>query len=74
MHRLISPPVIEAAVADLSARLNLAILAGVPGMLMWYSDKDLLAGIRNWVAANPDEALKILPEWDALRNLLRSYP
>jgi hypothetical protein len=89
----LTPQVIEAAVADHAAKLNLAIQAGVAGILIWYSGKDLLAGlthwlqtthrlhptetrnrIRDWVAANPDQTLKLLPEWDGLRNLLRSYP
>ena len=84
---------IEGALAANTARLTDAIRGGVPSVLLWYSGKDLLAGLRpwlektyhlhptqvliriqEWVAANPDETLKLFPEWDALRNLLRSYP
>jgi hypothetical protein len=30
--------------------------------------------VRDWIIANPDQALVLLPEWNALRNLLRAYP
>jgi hypothetical protein len=30
--------------------------------------------VRDWIAANCDQTLVLLPEWDSFRNLLRAYP
>jgi hypothetical protein len=30
--------------------------------------------VRDWITVNPDDACVLLPEWEALRNLIRSYP
>jgi hypothetical protein len=84
---------IEAAVVTHVAQLTQSLLDGVSKVLVWYSGKDLLAGlhlwlqtthrlhpttvlerVRDWVGTNPDQTLQLLPEWDAFRTLLRSYP
>jgi hypothetical protein len=30
--------------------------------------------VRDWIVTNPDQTLRLLPEWDAFRNLVRAYP
>ena len=30
--------------------------------------------VRDWIAANPDQTLVLVPEWSIFRNLLRTYP
>lgn len=59
---------------------------GVGDILVWFSGKDILAflapqlgsdspkqlrnRLRNWVRNNPEEALRLLPEWAELKRLL----
>jgi hypothetical protein len=33
-----------------------------------------LTRVRDWIAANPDQTLVLLPEWSTFRTLLRTYP
>lgn len=58
----------------------------VPEILIWYSGKDVLTfmapqlvadspkvlrnRLRNWVRNNPDEAVRLLPEWGELKRLV----
>lgn len=71
-------------------RFDEAFLSDVKQVLLWFSGKDLLAGLqraipakvpnagsfradlRDWVRANPERALDLLPEWQSLVNLLRA--
>ncbi|MBI1914587.1 MAG: hypothetical protein HYS12_07595 [Planctomycetes bacterium] len=50
------------------------------GLLPWLQathglhPSQLRTRVRDWIAVHPDQTLVLLPEWDALRNLLRAYP
>ncbi|MFH1117073.1 MAG: hypothetical protein V1792_24410 [Pseudomonadota bacterium] len=66
-----------------------AFVAEVSNVLLWFSGKDILAGIaewlgtkgvdnpgafraslRDWIIANPERALELLPEWSSLTEIL----
>ncbi len=50
------------------------------GLIPWLRSthkihpSQLRTRVRDWIIDNPDRTLSLLPEWDALRNLLRAYP
>ena len=85
------PPEIEASINAFYARFDDAFVADVANILLWFSGKDLLAGmtdwlaskvigypgafrasLRDWIIANPMQALKLLPEWKSLIQVLRA--
>jgi len=74
-----------------AARFDDAFVDDVTNILVWFSGKDLLAGmaewllakavvnpgafralLRDWIIANPERALVLLPEWNALVEALRA--
>ena len=90
-----------AAITDLSAvqvsfdafiaRFDNAFISDVANVLLWFSGKDILAGmndwldtksienpgrfralLRDWIIANPQRALELLPEWNSLTDVLRA--
>lgn len=74
-----------------AARFNEAFLQDVPSVLLWFSGKDILAGmsdwlfskhvanpgafralLRDWIIANPERVLELLPEWQEMTEVLRA--
>lgn len=72
-------------------RFDEAFISKVSNILLWFSGKDVLAGmsewllikgfanpglfrasVRDWMRANPERVLELLPEWTKLREVLRS--
>jgi hypothetical protein len=60
-------PVVEASIEGFSARFDDAFVADVPSVLLWFSGKDLLAGMTDWLAtkavAHPGEFRASLRDW-----------
>ncbi len=60
-------PVVEASIEGFSARFDDAFIADVPNVLLWFSGKDLLAGMTDWLAtkamAHPGEFRASLRDW-----------
>jgi hypothetical protein len=76
---------------DFIARFDDEFVSDVSNVLVWFSGKDILAGmdgwlgtkdfntpgmfrakIRDWVIANPERTLELLPEWYGLTEVLKS--
>lgn len=85
------PSVVQASLEGFAARFDDAFVADVASILLWFSGKDILAGmsdwlstkaavnpgafrasLRDWIIANPERALELLPEWNALTEVLRT--
>lgn len=85
------PPVVQRSLDDFTSRFDDAFVAGVANVLLWFSGKDILAGmadwlgakavenpgafrasLRDWIIANPGRALELLPEWNAMIEVLRT--
>jgi hypothetical protein len=81
---------VTATFDSFSVRLRDA-LGDVQSVLLWFSGKDLMAGLSTWlqrqgvagpglfrrklcdgISLNPERALRLLPEWDALVQTLRA--
>ncbi len=79
------PNRVEESFETFAARFDDAFVADVSNVLLWFSGKDILAGIaewlstkafpssgafraslRDWIIANPERALELLPEWTSL--------
>jgi hypothetical protein len=82
---------VEASLADFAGRFNEAFIADLSGVLLWFSGKDMLAGLadwliskgianpgafraalRDWIIANPERALELLPEWRGMIEVVRA--
>lgn len=76
---------------DFSVRFDADFLSDAAKILLWFSGKDILAGlddwlkakatanaglfranIRDWIIANPERTIELLPEWANLRRALRN--
>ena len=85
------PPAVQASLDGFAARFDDAFVADVANILLWFSGKDILAGmadwlstkavanpgafrasLRDWIIANPERALELLPEWKAMTEVLRA--
>jgi hypothetical protein len=86
-----APPAVQASLAAYSARFDDAFVADAASVVLWFSGKDLLAGmadwpagkgvpnpgalraiLRDWIIANPDRALELLPEWKNMLAVVRA--
>ncbi len=85
------PPAVQRSLDDFTSRFDDAFVADVANVLLWFSGKDILAGmadwlgakavanpgafralLRDWVIANPGQTLELLPEWNAMIEVLRT--
>lgn len=81
----------QASLDSFFSRFDETFIANVLNVIIWFSGKDLLAGmqawlrakgyenpgsfrarIRDWIIANPERTLELLPEWNRLTQILRS--
>jgi hypothetical protein len=85
------PPAVQESLENFTARFDDAFVTDVANVLLWFSGKDILAGmtdwlitksfantgkfrasLRDWIIANPGRALELLPEWNAMTEVLRA--
>lgn len=82
---------VQESFSSFAAKFDKLFINDVGSVLLWFSGKDILAGMadwlhvkdipnpgafrarmRDWIIANPETTLEILPEWDRLTEVLRS--
>jgi hypothetical protein len=82
---------VQSSLAAFTDRFNEALVTDSAQSLVWFSGKDLLAGlaewlatkavsspgvlrasVRDWIIANPNRALELLPEWNGLLRVIRA--
>jgi len=82
---------VQESIEELSERFDDAFILEVANVLVWFSGKDLLAGMnawlatkgvpnpgafralmRDWIIANPLRTIELLPEWNALIEVVRA--
>jgi hypothetical protein len=85
------PSALQASLDGFAARFDDAFVADVASILLWFSGKDIMAAmsdwlgakavanpgelrasLRDWIIANPERALELLPEWNAMTEVLRA--
>lgn len=85
------PVTVQASLDKFFARFDDVFIADLTKVLLWFSGKDILAGmadwlvtksfanpgefrmlLRDWIIANPDRAIELLPEWQGLIDILRA--
>ena len=61
------PPVVQSSFDAFCARFDEAFVTDVAGILLWFSGKDLLAGMADWLISrgipNPGSFLASLRNW-----------
>ena len=85
------PTTIQESLDALTARFDDAFIDDTARVLIWFSGKDLLAGLaawilvkgfanpgvfrsrlRDWIIANPERTVDLLPEWGGLIQVVRA--
>jgi hypothetical protein len=85
------PAAVQDSLEVLAARFNDVFVDDVATVLVWFSGKDILAGmadwliskavakpgvfrasLRDWIIANPERALELLPEWNDMTAVVRA--
>jgi len=85
------PVAVQQSFGDFTDRFNDAFVEDVASVLLWFSGKDILAGmsewlvtrnvanpgafralLRDWIIANPERSLELLPEWHGMTEVLRA--
>lgn len=85
------PAAVQESFGRFAARFNEVFVQDVPSILLWFSGKDILAGmsewlliknvanpgafralLRDWIIANPERVLELLPEWKGMTEVLRA--
>jgi hypothetical protein len=86
-----NPTSIQQTIIGLTDRFDATFLSNPANILIWFSGKDLLAAlsewlpgkglahpgafrasVRDWIIANPSRAVRLLPEWRGLVEVVRA--
>jgi hypothetical protein len=87
----LDPSAVAVWLSNFASRFDDEFVSDTAKVLIWFSGKDLLAGmadwlpskgivsprefrnlLRDWIRENPERSLELLPEWNALVDVLRT--